>query len=154
MRCILWWGILLLAGALVVVMLIALTQTTMGVGVCDVEMTFIVRDADTGERIPKAIVLLIEDGAPVRPMKLLTDERGTATLLREGIMCSTVSGPLRETKTSYNLWRYLAAASAARYAPLDYIELNSIPFDNKGFSEERSFVRLEFTLRLVRAKAR
>jgi hypothetical protein len=126
MRRILWWGIVLLAGALVVVMLIASTQTTMGIGVCDVEMTFVVRDADTGERIPKAVVLLIEDGVLVRPMKLLTDEQGTTTLLREGIMCSTVSGPLRETKTSYNLWRYLAAASAARYAPLDYIELEAV----------------------------
>jgi hypothetical protein len=147
-------GILLLAGVVLLTMLIELSKVTYALGSADIEMTFIVLDAETGQPIPKAAVVLIEEGRPEQRVKLRTDEKGTAKLVRENVPREDVFGPLRETKTSFYLAGSLLTASANGYAPLDLVDLHTTPFEDKGRTDDGRFVRLEFKFRLARAQAR
>ena len=147
-------GILLLIGVLLLVMLISLSRVTFSLGSSDREMTFVVLDVDTGQPIPKAAIVLIEEGKPERTVNLLTDEQGTAKLFREGLSQTDVSGPLRETRTIYKFPWSLITASARGYAPLDYVWFQTISFEDHGRSEDGRFIRLEFKVRMARAKPR
>jgi hypothetical protein len=147
-------GILLLGGALLLFMLIELSKVTYALGSDNTELTFVIVDAETGQPIPKAVVVLIEEGRPVQTVKLLTDEQGVAKLVRENVGREDVFGPLRETRTSFYFAGLLLTVSAKGYTPLDFVELHTTPFEDKGRSDDGHFARLEFKLRLAKAQAR
>jgi hypothetical protein len=159
MRRILRWGILLLAGVVLLTMLISLSQVTISSGRSDVELEFVIVDADSRQPIPNAeITLRIEDewDRPdrVKVLKLVTDDKGTASVVRESVSRTDVIRPLRATRTRFHFYPYFFTASAPGYAPLAETWLDTTPFESKGYVDEGRFERLQFKITLAKAQAR
>jgi hypothetical protein len=126
-------GSLLLAGMIVGILIVFCGNRALWVGHRDLKITFIVRDADTGEPVPAAAIeILLADGnfcqncAP--PIKLITDKDGVARRACEKCMCTGSSGWVpffrwRETFSSHTPgWGFTGSSPAHEKSELHWLD--------------------------------
>ena len=147
---------LILAGLFVVgsalFYLIGPSQTIFALANRNLEMLFVVSDAETDERIPNASIdLVMEKGAwnkEVGVVHLVTDDKGTVRHVHENNSCEDVIRPFRKTVTLIDLtWAYVNV-SATGYSPVEQMWLHTAKYEDKGIYSEGRFQRVEFTVPL------
>jgi hypothetical protein len=133
--------------------LIVYGHTTYALGSLNLEMEFLVADAETGEPIPKAsIVLMAEDykkkGLEQPVINLFTDDRGRARVVHENVSCEDVIRPFRKTITLIDLTWASVNVSAKKYSPIEKMWLHTAKYANNGYFSKGRFRRIEFTVPL------
>lgn len=120
-------GSLLVAGGLVA--FFAFGQSVRWVGRTDLDVRFIVTDAETGQPIPDATIhIRAEPGgfcadSPQPEFTLTTDDNGHARQLATNCMCFGSKGPFEESFGSH-LPRWTFYATADQYSATDPAELD------------------------------
>jgi hypothetical protein len=143
---------LVVAGIVALLCFIASTGTTFALGSRNLEMLFVVTDAETGEPIPNASIdLLMEAGAWNKEegvVQLVTDDEGRVRHVHENNSCEDVIRPFRKKETLIDLTWASVNVSAKGYEPVEQIWLHTAKYDNKGYFSEGHFQRIEFNMLL------
>ena len=146
---------LVVAGIALILCLICLipySQKIYALGSQNLEMVFVVTDAETGEPIPNASIdLLMEAGAwnkEVGVVHLVTDDKGTVRHVHENNSCEDVIRPFRKTVTLIDLTWASVNVSATGYSPVEQMWLHTAKYEDKGIYSEGRFQRVEFTVPL------
>jgi hypothetical protein len=152
-------GLLLSGGALFLLWFFYFSKTTYALGSRDVELEFLILDAETGKPIPGAMVVMqIEDddgkGNRIKWLRIPADNEGKARLVREQVSCEDIIRPFRGTKTLFDFTHYSYSISAPGYEPLADTDLHTTPFESQGYVDEGRFERLQFKITLAGAQAR
>jgi hypothetical protein len=118
----------------------------------NLELVFVVTDAETGEPIPNASIdLLMEAGAwneEVGVVHLVTDDKGRVRHVHENNSCEDVIRPFRKTVTLIDLTWASVDVSSKGYEPGEQIWLHTAKYDDKGYFSEGRFQRVEFNVPL------
>lgn len=143
------------AGIAVILCLLCLmpySQTIYALTSRNLEMVFVVTDAETGEPIPNASIdLLMEAGAwnkEVGVVHLVTDDKGRVRQVHENNSCEDIIRPFRKTVTLIDLCWASVNVSAEGYQPVEGLWLPDFKYDDKGYFREGNYQRIEFNLRL------
>ena len=141
------------AGVALLPCLIPYCQTVYALASRDLEMVFVVTDAETGEPIPHASIDLLEEeykgnGPEQRVIKLATDDEGMARFVHEDNSCEDIIRPFRKTVTLIDLTWASVNVSAEGYGSVEQMWLHSAECDNKGHSSEDRCQRVEFKVLL------
>jgi hypothetical protein len=128
-------------------------QTFFGLAIRNLEMVFVVTDAETGEPIPNTSIDLVaeeykEKGLERRVLKLRTDNEGSAKFVHENNSCEVVIRPFRKTVTLIDLTWASIDVSAKGYSPVEQMWLHTAKFEDKGHFSEGNRQRVEFNVRL------
>lgn len=126
------------------------SQTLVALSTRDLEMLFVVTDAETGEPISNATIRLMADpGAWNRVegvFKLVTDRDGRSRFVHENNSCEDIIRPYCKTVTHIDLTWATIDVSANGYKSLKNIYLHTYKYDNKGYIPEGGFQRVEFKM--------
>ena len=143
---------LVVAGIAVILFLLwfmPYSQTNYTLAIRNLEMVFVVADAETGEPIPNASIdLMAENGLEQQVIKLLTDNEGRARFVHENNMCEDVIRPFRRTVTLIDLHWASVNVSAKGYRPVEHVWLNTTKYENKGYSSKSHCQRVEINVPL------
>jgi hypothetical protein len=116
-------------------------KTTYAVAVTNLEMTFVITDADTGQPISNATIDLIaeehESGVmrQAQVISLVTDQDGKARFVREKNSCEYVIRPFSKTETLIDLTWASVDVAADGYSPAGPIWLHTAKHKDKGRGE-------------------
>lgn len=113
-----YWLVISFLFLVALVIAIELAQTARWVGRTDVEIRFVVTDAQSNQPVPKAIVFISSepdgfcDDSPQHEFTLSTDENGQAKYLATSCMCFGSKGTFEDTFGSHlPRWTYHVSAS-------------------------------------------
>ena len=103
----------------------AFSQTIKWVGHTDIELGFVITDANTGQPIPDATIHFRTelggfcDERPQKNFEITTDEHGRATELAKNCMCFGSKGILEDTFGSHlpNWWIHVTATGYSTTEP-------------------------------------
>src|SRR5262249_37509453 len=129
------------------------SQTIYALASRNLEMVFVVTDAETGEPIPNASIDLMaekhkEKGLEQQVIKLMTDDEGRARFVHENNWCEDVIRPFRKTVTLIELTWASVNVSATGYSPVEQMWLHTAKYDNKGYFSKVGVQRVEFNVPL------
>jgi hypothetical protein len=135
-------------------------QTIYALCLSDLEIAFLVVDAQTGIPVPNATVLLREgfdQGPGVEPKiteKALTAQDGKVVFFRNDVRSEDIIKPFRRAHTTFDLSWGAYSISSRGYAPVENLWLlaaNSSKREDLGIINGKHVFRLEFTIPLRRA---
>jgi hypothetical protein len=142
----------LVAAASAFLCVVTYSQPMYALGSRNLEMLFVVTDAETGEPIANASIdLLMEKGAwneEVGVVHLVTDKEGRARNVHANTSCEDIIRPFRKTVTLIDLCWASVNVSAEGYQPVERLWLHDFKYDHKGYFSEGNFQRIDFNLRL------
>jgi hypothetical protein len=144
---------LFMAGIALLVCLTPYSQTIYALASRNLEMVFVVTDAETGELIPNASIDLMaeeykENGLERQVIKLVTDNEGRARFVHENNSCEDVIRPFKKTVTLIDLTWASITVSGKGYSPVEQMWLHTAKYKNKGYFSEGPFQQVEFNVSL------
>jgi hypothetical protein len=134
-------------------------QTIYALCLSDLEIVFLVVDAETGKPISGATVSLREDfdqGPDVEPKiteKVVTGEDGRAAFLRKSVRSEDIIKPFQPTHRTFDLSWGAYSVSSQGYAAVDDLWLSAANASNRedlGITNGTHMFRLQFTISLLR----
>jgi hypothetical protein len=148
-------GGLVVGGVALILYVFLWNQTIFALVGRDLEMNFVVHDAETDEPIPNAAIDLIaeerkENGKETRVIKLVTDDDGRARFVHENNSCEDVIRPFRRTVTLIDLTWAVVNVSAKGYRPIEKMWLHFSKYKNLGYISKDRVQRVEFDIALHR----
>jgi len=119
----------------------------------NLEMVFVVTDAETGNPIPNAQVKMAaeeyrENGVDHQFIELVTDQEGHAKFVHENNPCEDYIRPFRKTVTFIDLTWASIDVSTKSYSPIEQMCLHTAKYDNKGSSSDGLFQGVVFNVPL------
>jgi hypothetical protein len=132
-----------------------LGKTTYALGSANLELQFVVLDADSNAPIADARIELIDerywDVKTPKVEKLATDGNGMATYPVKDNTIEDVIRPLRKTKTLIDLVWASVKIRKLGYEPAE-IWLHNFRYENEGFDADAKLFRLRFNIPLKKTK--
>jgi hypothetical protein len=145
--------ILLIGVNIILLFLLSPSQTIYAVGSCDLELVFVIADAETGEPIQNASIEISEEGwqEENRVQKiatLITNEMGTATFIREHNTFEDIERPFRKTVRSIDLTWAAMRIVAEGYESVEQMSLYDARRTKNEWVSKRRLQRVELLLSL------
>jgi hypothetical protein len=127
-------------------------ETIYALAARDVEVVFLVTDAETDKPIPGATVNLLmdADGDPREGtrVKLVTDEHGKASYFRNRVMSEDIIKPFQRTRMTFDLGWAVYSVSAKGYTDVKDQWLRDSRYENLGRIGDNHSYRLQFRVPL------
>ena len=126
-------------------------QTIYALSYRNLDMLFVVSDAETGQPIRNASIdVMTHRCSPRREEKthLATDDEGRARFLQEHNSCEDIVRPFRRTITLIDLTWATVDVSADGYCPIQQLWLHDAKYEKKRYLSESNTHELEFPVQL------